>query len=136
MALLLHVRSPMKPSNPGDEPQGGPAAFSEFNIQRYRWYLHELSGLLTAVLINGQLLNEKLVGDPRQYYTQQVCEAAERGAAVIRELRAALHSTVSMHSSPRAKEQVTPEKSAPEVPGAVIEAEWMTQADVHVDVAL
>jgi len=126
----------MIPSNPADEPQAGPDAFGEFNIQQYRWYLHELSGLLTGVLINGQLLDERLAGDPRQYYTRQVCEAAERGAAVIRELRAAVHSAVSMHDSRQPSEQVAGGKSAPEAPSGEIETEWMKQADVHVDVAL
>lgn len=126
----------MKISNAGDEPQGGPHAFGDFNIQRHRWYLHELSGLLTGILINGQLLNEKLAGDPRQYYTEQVCEGAERGAGVVRELRAALNSSVSMNVSDQPTDRAERAKAAPDVPGAVLEAEWMRQADVHVDVAL
>lgn len=54
---------------------------------RLRHILHELSNLLTGVLVSGGLLRLALRGDRREQYAVELCEIGERGAALVREGR-------------------------------------------------
>lgn len=58
--------------------------------EQLRHLLHELSNLLTGVLVTGGLLRIALKGDRRERYAADVCEGGERGAALVREARALL----------------------------------------------
>lgn len=52
--------------------------------------LHDLSNLLTGIMVTGGLLQLGLQGDRRQHYAAEICEGSERGATLVREARALL----------------------------------------------
>lgn len=54
---------------------------------KLQFILHELSNLLTGVLVAGGLLQHALKGDPREHYAREVTEGSERCAALVREGR-------------------------------------------------
>ena len=54
---------------------------------KLRFILHELSNLLTGMLVAGGLLRQSMKDDPRSHYADDVCEAGERGATLVREAR-------------------------------------------------
>lgn len=56
--------------------------------ERLRHILHELSNLLTGVLVTGGLLREGLRGERLERYAADVCNGGERGAVLLREARA------------------------------------------------
>lgn len=60
--------------------------------EQLRHILHELSNLLTGILVTGGLLQLALQGDRRQHYAVELCEGSERGATLVREARSLLTS--------------------------------------------
>ncbi len=52
--------------------------------------LHDLSNLLTGIMVTGGLLQLSLQGDRRQHYVTEICEGSERGAVLVREARTML----------------------------------------------
>ncbi|MGE5110454.1 MAG: hypothetical protein ACM3JB_06330 [Acidobacteriaceae bacterium] len=58
--------------------------------ERLRSILHDLSNVMTGVLISGGLLRLAPHGDSRDRHAKEVCEAGERGAALVREARSLL----------------------------------------------
>lgn len=59
-------------------------------VRELRRLLHDLSSVFTGILVSGGLLNMALAGDKRQRYSGEICEGAERGAAMVRQARATL----------------------------------------------
>lgn len=57
-----------------------------------RHILHDLSNLLTGIMVTGGLLRLALKGDRREHYAVEVCEGSERGATLVREARTLLTS--------------------------------------------
>lgn len=57
---------------------------------KLRFILHELSNLLTGMLVAGGLLRQAMKGDRRQHYAEAVCDGGERSAALVREARSLL----------------------------------------------
>lgn len=49
--------------------------------------LHDLSNVMTGVLMSGGLLRLALRGDGREHHAEDVCESGERGAVLVREAR-------------------------------------------------
>jgi signal transduction histidine kinase len=62
---------------------------------------HELSNVTTGLLISAGLLRQLLVGDERHRYCEQINEAGERTAALVREVRALLHPEEQLKLRPR-----------------------------------
>ncbi len=60
--------------------------------EELRHIMHELSNLLTGMLVTGGLLRLALQGDRRERYAADVCEGGERGAVLVREARSLLAS--------------------------------------------
>ncbi|MDT8070780.1 MAG: hypothetical protein ROO76_21680 [Terriglobia bacterium] len=58
--------------------------------ERLRSILHELSNVITGVLISGGLLRLGLRGDAREHHAADICEGGERGAALVSEARSLL----------------------------------------------
>ena len=56
-----------------------------------RRLMHELSNITTGILISSGLLAQLLSGDDRCRYCQQINEAGERTATLIRRARSLLH---------------------------------------------
>ncbi len=56
-----------------------------------RKLIHELSNSTTGMLISSGLLAQLLAGDERRRYCEQINEAGERTASLVREVRALLH---------------------------------------------
>ncbi len=50
--------------------------------------LHELSNVLTGILVTGGLMQLALQADPRQRYAAEICSGSERGASLVRQARA------------------------------------------------
>ncbi len=57
---------------------------------RLRSILHELSNVMTGVLVSGGLLRLALRGDAREQRATEVCDGGERGAALVREAQTLL----------------------------------------------
>ncbi len=70
-----------------EEPKYSPITLSETEVRHLRHLLHELANLFTGFLVTGGLLHHALSGDPRQRYSNDLCEGGERGAALVREAR-------------------------------------------------
>jgi nitrogen-specific signal transduction histidine kinase len=67
----------------------------ELNEERclaLRKLAHELSNVTTGMLMAAGLLRESLAGDARCHYCEQINEAGERTAALVREVRALLQA--------------------------------------------
>lgn len=64
---------------------------NEGDSQRLRYIMHELSNLLTGVLVSGGLLKQALKDDRREHYAAEICDAGERGAGLVREARSLLN---------------------------------------------
>ena len=60
---------------------------TEREQDRLRSILHELSNVITGVLMSGGLLRLALRGDDREHHAMDVCDGGERGAALVREAR-------------------------------------------------
>lgn len=60
---------------------------TEGECNRLRTLLHDLSNLLTGILVSGGLLRMAMQGDARRRYADDVCESGEKGAVIIREAR-------------------------------------------------
>jgi len=58
--------------------------------EQLRHILHELSNLLTGILVTGGLLQLALKGDRRHHYAVELCDGSERGATLVREARTLL----------------------------------------------
>lgn len=58
--------------------------------EQLRHVMHELSNLLTGIMVTGGLLQMSLQGDRRQHYAAEICEGSERSASLVREARAML----------------------------------------------
>lgn len=63
-------------------------ALSGEQVVKLRGILHDLSNVVTGVLVSGGLLKQALAGDSREIYAARLCEAGERGAALVRDARA------------------------------------------------
>ena len=59
-------------------------------VAAMRHLMHELSNILTGVMISGGLLAQYLEGNGLRRYAAGVCEGCERGGALLRELRSQL----------------------------------------------
>lgn len=55
--------------------------------EKLRSILHDLSNVMTGVLMSGGLLRLALRGDGREHHATDVCDGGERGAALVREAR-------------------------------------------------
>ncbi len=55
--------------------------------EKLRSILHDLSNVMTGVLMSGGLLRLALRGDGREHNATDVCDGGERGAALVREAR-------------------------------------------------
>lgn len=55
--------------------------------EKLRFILHELSNLLTGMLVAVGLLRQAMKDDPRSHYVLDLCESGERGATLVREAR-------------------------------------------------
>lgn len=55
--------------------------------EKLRLILHDLSNVMTGVLMSGGLLRLALRGDGREHHATDVCDGGERGAALVREAR-------------------------------------------------
>lgn len=62
----------------------------EASTNQLRHILHDLSNLLTGIMVTGGLLQLALQGDRRQHYAAEICEGSERGASLVREARVLL----------------------------------------------
>jgi len=60
---------------------------TEREQERLRSILHDLSNVMTGVLMSGGLLRLALRGDDREYHAMDICDGGERGAALVREAR-------------------------------------------------
>ena len=56
-----------------------------------RKLIHELNNTTTGILISSGLLTQLLAGDQRCRYSEQINQAGERTATLVREVRALLH---------------------------------------------
>jgi signal transduction histidine kinase len=56
-----------------------------------RKLMHELSNVTTGMLFSSGLLMQLLAGDERCHYCEQINQAGERTATLVREMRALLH---------------------------------------------
>ena len=56
-----------------------------------RKLMHELSNVTTGMLMAAGLLRQTLAGDARGRYCEQITEAGERTASLVREMRTLLH---------------------------------------------
>ena len=56
-----------------------------------RKIMHEMSSITTGMLLSAGLLSEALRPDSRCRYSEQIREAGERSAALVREARALLY---------------------------------------------
>ena len=59
----------------------------ESEREKLRFILHELSNLLTGMLVAAGLLRQAMKDDPRSHYALDLCESGERGATLVREAR-------------------------------------------------
>lgn len=55
--------------------------------EKLRSILHDLSNVMTGVLMSGGLLRLALRDDDREHHAMVVCDGGERGAALVREAR-------------------------------------------------
>lgn len=55
--------------------------------EQLRSILHDLSNVMTGVLMSGGLLRLALRGDGREHHALDVCDGGERGAALVRQAR-------------------------------------------------
>ena len=55
--------------------------------EKLRVILHELSNLLTGMMVGSGLLRQAMKDDSRNHYAVDLCESGERGAALVREAR-------------------------------------------------
>jgi hypothetical protein len=63
---------------------------SDVEVRELRQVLHDLSSVFTGILVSGGLMNMALAGDKRERYATEICEGAERGAALVRRARSVL----------------------------------------------
>lgn len=66
------------------------AALNDAQCLELRKLLHELSNVTTGMLISAGLLERLLTGDARHRYCEQINQAGERTAVLVREARALL----------------------------------------------
>lgn len=60
---------------------------TEGEQEKLRSILHDLSNVMTGVLMSGGLLRLALRGDGREHHAADLCESGERGAALVLEAR-------------------------------------------------
>jgi nitrogen-specific signal transduction histidine kinase len=70
--------------------RGSEAIMTESEQERLRSILHELSNVMTGILINGGLLRLALNSDDRKNHADHICEGGERGAELVRQARSLL----------------------------------------------
>lgn len=63
------------------------ADVEETTSEQLQRMLHDLSNLLTGILVTAGLLQLALQGDRRQHYAVEICAGGERGAILVREAR-------------------------------------------------
>lgn len=66
---------------------GSEAIVTDGEQEKLRSILHDLSNVMTGVLMSGGLLRLALRGDGREHHAMDVCDDGERGAALVREAR-------------------------------------------------
>ena len=64
---------------------------NEERCSELRKLAHELGNVTTGMLLAAGLLRQTLAGDARGRYCEQITEAGERSAALVREMRTLLH---------------------------------------------
>lgn len=72
------------------EKEPGTIVLDGSQLAAMRHLMHELSNILTGVMISGGLLAQYLEGNGLRQYAAGVCEGCERGGALLRELRSQL----------------------------------------------
>lgn len=63
---------------------------SDDELRRVRKIFHELSNVFTGVLLGAGLLRQEAQEKNRVKFSDEICEIAQRGAALIREARSVL----------------------------------------------
>lgn len=93
IALGMGVNSEMKmdhAQHPQDEAEVGTIMLDGAQLSEMRSLLHELSNVLTGLMISGGLLAQYLAGNVLRPYAAGVCEGCERGGVLLFELRSRL----------------------------------------------
>ena len=67
------------------------AGVNQVRCLELRKLVHELNNVTTGILISAGLLTQLLAGDARRRYSEQINQAGERTATLLREARALLH---------------------------------------------
>lgn len=67
------------------------AGLNDVRCLELRKLMHELSNVTTGILISSGLLAQLLIDDKRIRYCEQINEAGERSAVLVRQARALLH---------------------------------------------
>jgi signal transduction histidine kinase len=67
------------------------AFLNQVRCLELRKLVHELSNVTTGILISSGLLTKLLAGDQRCRYSEQINQAGERTATLVRQARALLH---------------------------------------------
>lgn len=67
------------------------AVLNQVRCLELRKLIHELSNVTTGLLISSGLLTKLLAGDQRCRYSEQINQAGERTATLVRQARALLH---------------------------------------------
>ena len=73
-----------------EEAQAGGLVLDGAQAAAMRRLMHELSNVLTGVMISGGLLAQYVQENALRQYAAGVCEGCERGCEVLRELRSRL----------------------------------------------
>ena len=76
--------------SPQQKAEVGTIVLDGSQVTAMRRLMHELSNVLTGVMISGGLLAQYLEGNALRHYAAGVCEGCERGGALLRELRSHL----------------------------------------------
>ncbi len=67
------------------------AGLNQVRCLELRKLMHELSSITTGILISSGLLAQLHAGDKHRRYCEQINEAGERTAALVRQARALLY---------------------------------------------
>lgn len=66
------------------------AKLSDVTAKELRRLMHDMSSVFTGILVSGGLLNLAVTEGKQKRYSANICEEAERGAALLRQARALL----------------------------------------------
>jgi len=87
------MNSEMNPSDANGSPviaSQGLVIMDSSDVRDMRHRLHELANVFTGVMLSSGLLGQYLEGGSLQRYATDIAEGAERGSALVRELRSQL----------------------------------------------